>query len=209
MWRFFGLKQRYFLIQISTSILCGLSRVHIVWWKCHSFIKKFLNGLTGEACVIQNCCPTFEISELFPLSCLYAQRPADGAIVKIIIMVATQKKIPPCRLHLRTLRFVLRVTFTHIARLYRNLHWINTATIVKYLAGAYFMQKFQIARGEIWFSIKKYANVPIVSPRLEVRQISGRSKSILEADHDKVDVWVAVSHLWSRLYLSDQQEKYK
>ena len=119
------------------------------------------------------------------------------------------KKFPPCRLHLRTLRFVLRVTFTHIARLYRNLHWINIATIVKYLAGAYFMQKFQIARGEIWFSIKKYANVPIVSPRLEVRQISGRSKSILEADHDKVDVWVAVSHLWSRLYLSDQQEKYK
>ena len=46
------------------------------------------------------------------------------------------------------------------------------------------MQKFQIARGEIWFSIKKYANVPIVSPRLEVRQISGRSKSILEADHE-------------------------
>ena len=37
-----------FSFQIWASILCGLSRVHIVWWTCQSFIKKFRNGLTGE-----------------------------------------------------------------------------------------------------------------------------------------------------------------
>ena len=40
-----------FSFQIWASILWGerLSRVHIVWWRCHSFIKKFRNGLTGAA----------------------------------------------------------------------------------------------------------------------------------------------------------------
>ena len=81
-----------FSFQIWASILCGLSRVHIVWWTCRSFIKKFRNGLTERVCVVPKMLPRiWNIIFFLP----FIRSGASSWRLTIVKMVGRPQKMPP------------------------------------------------------------------------------------------------------------------